>query len=114
MTIFKSTQEVLLTALEDMSASQVAHKKIPPKWNNETPMQFEDVVIWEQIYGKNGISVYAAWSPYENFYIIVHGLFLDKDWSIEIYQGTSAIDSVVNRLKVFGIEVPIKEYWSAI
>jgi hypothetical protein len=64
MTIFKSTQQVLLTAFDDMLAGVQSNKTIPPTWNLERPIEFDDVVTWEQIYGKNGISVYAAWSPY--------------------------------------------------
>jgi hypothetical protein len=49
----------------------------PPKtnWDYAREMQIEDVDIWEVISeASRGIGVYAAWSPYAEFYMVTNGL----------------------------------------
>lgn len=44
-----------------------------PKWNGNRPIRFEDVDIWEVITEISGpIGVYAAWCPYDEFYIVTN------------------------------------------
>ena len=112
MSIFKSTQEVYQTAFEEMPISPIMHKRTPPLWHKDRLIEFNDVVTWEQIYGKHGISLYAAWSPYSEYYIIVHGLFLGTDAGIEEFWGRNSIESIVSRFEDFGIQIPINQYWT--
>lgn len=113
MTIFKTNQEIYLTAFDKMDYKfPTVGKSTPPEWHHKRPITFDDVVIWEQLYGKNGISLYAAWSPYADYYIIVHGLFLDKNYGIEEFHGAEATNLIITRFKSFGIDLPVKKLWT--
>jgi hypothetical protein len=111
MTIFKSTQQVLLTTFDSMSTEGHSGKTIPPAWRSERPIEFDDIVTWEQIYGKNGLGVYAAWSPYAEFYIIVHAPFLNSSFGIEQFRGDNSLKLLLNRLGELEIELPVRQYW---
>jgi hypothetical protein len=114
MTIFKSTQQVFLTAFDYMSAEVQTSNTIPPAWQLERPIEFDDVVTWEQVYGKNGVSVYAAWSPYAEFYVIVHAPLLGSPAGIEEFRGNNSLNLLLDRLKEFEILLPVQQYWKNI
>lgn len=41
-------------------------------WESNRPITVDDVVIWECLFEQSGSSgIYAAWAPYEEFYIVV-------------------------------------------
>jgi hypothetical protein len=111
MTIFKSTQQVFLTAFDSMSTEMQTGKAIPPLWQLERPIEFDDIVTWEQIYGKNGLSVYAAWSPYAEFYIIAHAPFLNSSYGIEQFRGDDSLKLLLDRLRELEIELPVQQCW---
>lgn len=48
-----------------------------PQWNENRPIKFEDVDLWEVIAEISGpIGIYAAWSPYAHYFVVM------KDWTI--------------------------------
>lgn len=77
---------------------QYAPQPIP--WNSHRNIRFEDVDLWEVITeesdGEKGfIGVYAAYIPYEEYYIVT------KDWSIwKEFEGPKAN----NKLEKFLIQ----------
>lgn len=87
---------------------------LPPKsnWDYNRELQIEDVDVWEVIYeGYKNTGLYAAWSPYAEFY-----LFLINDWftgkkEIETFYGKGAQKRLMQRLKEFGIVLPMNKVW---
>ena len=52
------------------------HQYAPPiiEWTGDRPMRVEDVDLWEVITEMSGpIGVYAAYMPYEEYYIVTSG-----------------------------------------
>lgn len=83
-------------------------KKIPPKWNNDVDLTIDDVVIWEQIYHQPGnIGIYVAWSPNEEFYIVVYDLFVNTSAGIKIFKGPTAVDRILALASKLDINLPI-------
>ena len=53
-----------------------------PAWNGDRPMRVEDVDIWEVITEMSGpVGVYAAWCPYNEFYIVTAGWRIVAEFS---------------------------------
>ena len=66
-----------------------------------------DIRIWEKIYKKPGaISVYAAWDPYTEYYIIVHELHKHCTYGLESFYGAESQKRLILRLSEFGIQLP--------
>jgi hypothetical protein len=102
MLVVRSTHEILNNPWDDIPAIKIIPSQIPIKNNNK--INFNDVVMWEEIFYEGGnIGVYAAWSPYADFYIIVHNLFLSFDNGIEMFSGNKALDDLLTRLADFDI-----------
>lgn len=75
-------------------------------------LRYSDIKLWELVYHiPGGISVYAAWNPYTEFYIIVHDLFKNTPGGIEEFYGKDAESKVVDRLKIYGIVIPKNRVW---
>lgn len=106
--------------------------ELPPKgnWDYGREMQIEDVDIWEIINEQTGgIGVYAAWSPYAEFYMLTTGNDYNNDtrWvrgtpyyhkNIETFYGPGAQKKLFRRCKELGIDlavyktyVPEDEMW---
>jgi len=112
MPIFKTTQHIfnnpwgpeLLDIPTPVSANNLPNKS---NWPGEYLMSIADVKLWEQIYYKTGeIGIYAAWDPYDEYYIIVHNLFINSKFGIEEFYGSESVNNVWNRAKELGIELP--------
>lgn len=132
MPIFKSTYNILTKYDED----EVYDKNwldrdsiyLPPKtdWDYGREMQVEDVDIWEVLYeASDGIGIYAAWSPYAEFYLITKGVnysngprFYERNgntpyWDrfIETFYGPGAQTKTLKRAKELNIPVPTFNTW---
>lgn len=109
--MFKSTAYIFNNpwskALEDIAKnSPTTSLPEKEKWNKDTPMTINDVKLWEQIYYSAGdVGIYAAWDPYDELYIIVHNLFINTNFGIEVFSGNNAADDVWNRARELGIEL---------
>lgn len=87
---------------------------LPPKnsWNKEQEISLDDVKIWEQIYFHKGtVGIYAAWDPYDNYYIIIYNLFASTKSTIEEFRGKDAENQVLERAKDLGIDLPLNRMW---
>ena len=112
MSIFKTTQEILKLPWRDQDLSQVINRRKPENWHQLRELTIDDVVLWEEIYYQPGnVGIYAAWSPYADYYIITYDLFLNTPYSMETFYGTNAVNEVYYKSKELGIDLPIKKIW---
>lgn len=114
MPIFKTTQYIFNNpwGVELDNIIPVSNSYLPPKtnWSANEPPTIKDIKTWEQLYYKSGeVGIYAAWNPYTDFYIIVHNLFINTPFGVEIFHGINAADNVWNRAKELGIELPTSD-----
>lgn len=114
---FKSTQNIFTDFLEvfDENWMNYSTLQLPPKidWDYSRPLQIEDIDIWEVIYEQGGgVGVYAAWSPYAEFYMIRMGWYLEsKGYGSETYYGPGAVEKVIARCQELNIPLPINKIW---
>jgi hypothetical protein len=105
MTIFKLTKEILTSDWDDLPSKSM----LPPlteQWHNQREITIEDVSIWEQIYRQPGnVGIYAAYSPYTEFYTIIYELFLNTPQGIVTYNGQDASSMVYNKALEIGIDL---------
>jgi hypothetical protein len=88
---------------------------LPPKidWDYSKELKIEDIDLWEVIYqASGGIGVYAAWSPYAEFYMITTGFSTSSnDSSVITYYGKNAHKMVQEKMKQLQIPFSINQYW---
>jgi hypothetical protein len=126
---FKTTYNILKRPDEDelYHTSQFERDTVwlPPQveWDYSREMQIEDVDIWEIILeASEGFGIYAAWTPYAEFYLITTGFdmvneqrivegrpYTDKVW--ETYYGPGASQKVIKRAKELKLPVAVNQYW---
>ena len=114
MPFFKSTYNILKKQDEDecFNSNWMNSDKLilPPGgpddkkncWDYSREMQIEDVDIWEVILENGGpFGVYAAWCPYEEFYIVM------QNWSIVAeFSGWNANGRLEEYLIQLGVSYP--------
>jgi len=86
----------------------------PPRldWNYSRPLKISDIEVWEEIYRQPGnVGIYAAWSPYAEFYILIHELFFNFNQGIETFSGERAMSDIIKRSKEFDIDLPVNKVW---
>ena len=124
MPTFRTTEQIKRGYGEFYDDNWMDSNKIilPPKskWLYDREMQIEDVDIWEVIAEPWEAGVYAAWSPYAEFYLIrIESNYAGYDWSIygkrnfqfETYYGAGANFAVQKRMKEFGIHIVPNQLW---
>ena len=82
----------------------------PPNsdWDYQRDMMIEDVNIWEVILEQsNGPSLYAAWDPYAEFYMIVDQVAM----SVEYFYGSKSSQKVFKRMKDLGQNLAVSKAW---
>ena len=82
----------------------------PPNsdWDYQRDMMIEDVNIWEVILEQsNGPSLYAAWDPYAEFYMIVDS----SSMSVEYFYGSKSSQKVFKRMKELGQNLAVSKAW---
>ena len=84
---------------------------LPPQtqWDYQRPMQIEDVDLWEVIYEAQ-YSIYASWSPYAEFYMILPTVSYGTS-GVELYYGAGANKKVLQRMKDFNFFIPNNKIW---
>ena len=119
MPIFKSTYNILVTPWEDevfdpnwMDSDKLVLPPTKP-WDYSRPLQIEDVDIWEVIFeGGGGFGLYAAWSPFAEFYMLRVGSFLEqKGHGVETYYGPGVQKHLQARIKELNIPITINKVW---
>ena len=109
MVIIRSTHEILNNPWGEIRPSSIIPSQIPPGWSLERPITIDDIVMWEEIFYEAGlIGVYAAWSPFEDFYIITHNLHLKNLNLIEIFQGPESVKDLIKRVSELGITIVVR------
>ena len=112
MKVFKTTSQIMENKWP--LDRHFEHKELPRKyeWLKEEAITISDVDVWEQIYSQSGnIGIYAAWSPYQEIYLITHNQFLEESFGLEVFQGNSASDQVHARAKEFNITLKQSAVW---
>ena len=82
----------------------------PPKvnWDYSRELRVEDVDLWEVIMeGSGGVGVYAAWSPYAEFYMVTSNKLL----SIETFYGVGAQKRLTKYLDSIDVLYPKNKLW---
>lgn len=118
MPFFKTTNNIFKTPWEDelfnpnwMDSNKIV---LPPKvnWDYSRELQIEDIDIWEQIYYESGgLALYAAWSPYAEFYLITHRFFANTPNSIETFYGPNSGEKAYIRAKELGMHIKLNKVW---
>ncbi len=124
MPLFKTTYNILGPRDQDelFDRNQLDRNTpwLPPTrdWDYARDMQIEDVDIWEILYeAGQGIGVYAAYSPFAEFYMVTTGwLPLQhgqryNDKVIETYYGAGAQKKVFQRAKDLGVDLCLYKSW---
>jgi hypothetical protein len=119
MPFFKTTNNIFKNPWEDdlFNSNWMDSNKIilPPKtnWDYSRELQIEDVDIWEQIYYESGgLALYAAWSPYAEFYLITHRFFTNTQNSIETFYGANSGKNAYKRAKELGMPIKTNQVWA--
>ena len=93
---------------------------IPPTrdWDYKREMRIDDVDIWEcLVEASGGIGIYAAHSPFAEFYLITTGwdfsdpTYHDKHLT-ETYYGPNAQTKVFARAKQMGLNLATYDQWA--
>ena len=90
---FKSTEQLLKLSKdgeifnENWMNYDSIHQYIPPNplWQENRPIKFEDVDIWEVVAEWSGLSgVYAAWCPYAHYFVVTdHWRIIKEFWGLD-------------------------------
>ena len=119
MPFFKSTYNILTKPWEDevwndnwMDSDKIV---LPPKrdWDYSRELTIEDVDLWEVVYQRGGgTGVYAAWSPYAEFYMITDRFHTShNDPHIQTFYGPGALEKVKLVMKQKQIPFVTNDYW---
>lgn len=114
---FKSTQNIFNDFLEIFDDNWMDSDKLmlPPtnEWDYSRTLQIEDIDIWEVLYEQGGgVGVYAAWTPYAEFYLIRTGQYLEmQGLGVETYYGPGSSKIVYARCKELNIPLTINKIW---
>ena len=113
MPTFRTTQQILDGEGEFWDENWMDSDKLvlPPRtfWDYKRNMQIEDVDLWEVIV-EAGYSIYAAWSPYAEFYMLIPTVFYDTE-GVELYYGKGASNMIIKRTKELGIPISTNKIW---
>lgn len=111
MTVYRTTKEILSDSWEETfpSIDNYPPREYCTTWRD---LSYKDINLWEQIYHvPGGISVYAAWDPYTELYILVHDLFKTMPSGIEEYYGIDAERKLLEKLLRLGITLTKNKVW---
>jgi hypothetical protein len=110
---FKTTENIFKDKGEYFDPNWMDSDKLvlPPRtsWDYKRNMQIEDVDLWEVIV-EAGYSIYAAWSPYAEFYMLIPTVFYDTE-GVELYYGKGASNMIIKRTKELGIPISTNKIW---
>lgn len=116
MPFFKTTENIFNDHGEYFDENWMDSDKLvlpsTKKWDYKREIKIEDVDLWELIYELGQVNVYAAWSPFAEFYLIKFAdWFVKPGYTIETYYGPGASDAVYERMKDFGILLSKHKIW---
>ena len=127
MPFFKTTKNILQLPDQDelfdpnwMDSNSLI---TPPttEWDYSRELHVEDVEVWEVLYeATGGMGVYAAWSPFAEYYMITNGFtnhykvingFIYPSRVVETYYGPGSQREVENRAKQLGMLLGKHAVW---
>ena len=113
MAVYRTTEELLKSCWENEnflpSTDLYPEREYCTTWRD---ISYRDIELWELIHHiPGGISVYAAWNPYTEFYIIVHDLFKETPAAIESFYGPRAEEELLEKLKTYGVTLSKNRVW---
>lgn len=110
MSFYKTLEEILTSNTRSLSnTSSRPWREFSLPGNN---FSLADIKTWELVYSvPEVITLWAAWNPYTEYYLIVHELFKSEKWGIEEYTGSNAENLVIKRFQSFGVDLPISKIW---
>lgn len=118
MPFFKSTYNILIAPDQDeiynINWFDSPFLQLPPSrlWDYKKEMKIEDVDIWEQIYFESGgTGLYAAWSPYAEFYMITKNIYYGNINDIETFYGNLAGKKAYKRAIALGMPISLNKIW---
>jgi hypothetical protein len=114
MPFFKTTANIFVDFGEYFDPNWMDSNEVvlPPKtdWDYTREMTIEDVDLWEVV-AENAYGVYAAWSPYAEFYLIKYPYASENDEKLQTFYGPGAGKSVAKKMKELGFYVPQHKVW---
>ena len=112
MPFFKTTKNIFVDFGEYFDPNWMDSDKLvlPPQkeWDYARELQKEDIDLWEVIW-EGAWKIYAAWSPYAEFYLIMPPY--DSGLDIETYYGKNALNKVIKKMEELRIPFSLKPYW---
>jgi hypothetical protein len=116
MPFFKTTQNILKDNGEYFNPNWMDSDELllPPKtnWDYGREMKIEDVDIWEVISEVSTVGIYAAWTPYAEFYLIKPSWQqMAAGLDLETFYGPKASERLFKRAKELGITLPLNQIW---
>lgn len=118
MPFFKTTENIFKTPDQDelydpnLFDSSVIQYPFQEYWDYKREMKIEDVDIWEQIYFESGgTGLYAAWSPYAEFYMITKNIHWGESSDIETFYGKLAWKKAYIRARQLGMPIFLTKKW---
>lgn len=78
------------------------------EWDYSVPIKLTDIKVWEQLYHDPGnIGLFAAWSPYIEFYILMYYPFLNSGNGIITYYGKDACYDVAAVMREISVNFEV-------
>lgn len=116
MPVFRTTENILKdkSSLDYFDENWMDHDtlQLPPRffWDYSRELKIEDVDLWEVLMegsreGKTS-GVYAAWSPYAEFYLVMLGCCV-----VETFYGAKAQERLKSFLLQHDIVLGESSYW---
>lgn len=103
MPIFKTTNDILKTFKEELfdeNNNNYPFLTLPPspEWDGKREMRIEDVDVWEVIIEVGGgTGLYAAWCPYDKFFMFRYRTEIDTFYGDE---GEKMLESKLKSLNI--------------
>lgn len=115
MPIFKTTANIFVDNKEYFDPNWMDSDTLilppSPRWDNSKPLQIEDIDIWEVIAETGRGSLYAAWSPYAHFYMIVPPKNRNLGWGFASPEFYDSHTRVLQRIKELKIPYNLSPVW---
>ena len=94
-----------------------SNKRIMPTtktWDYSRELQIENIDIWEVVWeGAGGWGIYAAWSPFAEYYMLKIGVSSgnSNNMSIETFYGSNAQNKLIKRAESLNIKLNLTQSW---
>jgi hypothetical protein len=116
MPFFRTTKNIFVDPWNDELYNENdlnLNKVFNKKWDYKRDMKIEDVDIWEQIYLESGgTGLYAAWSPYAEFYLITNKIYYNCcENSIETFYGPGSGQKAYKKAIEMGMNIKLNKVW---